>query len=267
VILPGVLTQDNMLAAYIDESGNSELFTLSCLVAAYGAWVWFEMDWKTCLDKTNASLVRQGRKPITRYHAADCSSRLNEFEGWTQQEQVSLFTSLLGVFHKHITNTIAFTISLKELSEEIPTSADDPKRSAYVLLLKYLMIEIGNNILARENWQLVSIVHDRTDAYNRVLLDTFNAMLSDNTFRYRDRFTSITPMSWQDSIPLQAADLLAYENFKEVERQTRTRSRRKSLEALLGLTDTFGGKCVSIPRQGIREIKAMLDAEKQEAAK
>ena len=251
-----------VLAAYIDESGNSDLFTLSCIVGAYGAWVWFGWDWKKCLDEKNAQLVGEGRRLTSRFHAADCSSRVHEFEGWGVPEQTAFTKSLINVFRAHITNTIAYTISLKELGEEIPTSVDDPRRSAYVLLLKYLMIEIGNNILARENWQLVSIIHDRTKGYNRVLSDTFDAMVNDETFRHRDRFSSITSMSWEDCIPLQAADLLAYENFKEVERQPDVRKRRKSLQALLDLEATFGGKNVSIPREGIREIRDILEAAK-----
>jgi len=251
-----------VLAAYVDESGNSEFFTLSCVVAEYSAWLWFELDWKKCIDERNAQLENEHRRTISRYHAADCSSRLNEFEGWAVEEQIAFTKSLLGVFKKHITNCVAYTINLKELVEEMPNVADDPKRPAYVLLLKYLMIEIGNNILAREKDQLVSIVHDRAKGYNQVLLESFDAMVNDKTFLYGKRFSSITPMSWEHCIPLQPADMLAYENFKEVERQFKQRNRRKSLQALLNLESTFGGRCVHIPREGIREIKAMLESAK-----
>ena len=171
---------------------------------------------------------------------------------------------LLGfsVFRAHITNTVAYTVSLSDFVAEFPNSADDPKKPCYGLLLKYLMIEIGNNILAREKDQLVCIIHDRAKGYNQLLLESFDSMVNDDTFRYRERFSSIAPMSWEHCIPLQPADVLAYENFKEVERQPHIRKRRKSLEALLDLESTFGGKCVSIPREGIRDIKAMLEAAK-----
>jgi hypothetical protein len=161
--------------------------------------------------------VSEGRTPISRYHAAAASSRVGEFEGWTTQEVLEFFTKLLGVFRKHITNTIAYTLNLADFVSEFPNSADDPETPCSGLLLKYLMIEIGNNILGRETWQLVSIIHDRTKGYNQVLLDSFDSTVSDETFKYRDRFSSITPMSWEHCIPLQSADILAYENFKEVE--------------------------------------------------
>lgn len=251
-----------MLAAYVDESGNNDLFTLSCLVADYQAWVWFDMDWRQCLADKNAQLVSDGRKPISRYHAADASSRVGEFEGWEPKEVVDLFTTLLGVFRKHITNTIAYTLSLADFVAEFPNSADDPKKPCYGLLLKYLMIELGNNILAREKWQLASIIHDRAKGYNQVLLESFDSMINDETFKYKDRFSSITSMSWEHCVPLQPADVVAYENFKEVERHYQNRDRRKSLIALLALESTFGGRCIEIQRQGIREIKEMLEAAK-----
>jgi hypothetical protein len=253
-----------VLAAYVDESGNDKFFTLSCLVAAYGAWVWFELDWKQCLDEKNAELKQQDRPLISRYHAADASSQVNEFAGWTPAEVTDFFKKLLGVFRKHITNTVGYTINLREFVEVFPETANDPKKPAYGLLLKYLMIEIGNNILAREKWNLVSIIHDRTKGYNQTLLDAFDAMIVDETFAHRERFSSITPMSWEHCIPLQPADMVAYENFKEVEGGHKNRLRRRSLQALLDCESTFGGKCVEIPLQGIREIKEMFEAAKAE---
>src|SRR5260370_19166793 len=116
-----------VLAAYVDESGNDELFTLSCLVATFDAWVWFELDWRKCIDENNAELRQQGRTTISRYHAADASSRVGEFAGWTPNEVTELFKKLRGVFRKHITNTVAYTINLREFIEEFPPSADDPK--------------------------------------------------------------------------------------------------------------------------------------------
>ncbi len=84
-----------MLAAYVDESGNNELFTLSCLVANYDAWVWFELDWQKVLEEKNAQLLSQDRRPLSRYHAADASSRVGEFEGWKPQEVVTVTPSLV----------------------------------------------------------------------------------------------------------------------------------------------------------------------------
>jgi hypothetical protein len=46
-----------VLVGYIDDSGEGDLFTLSCLVADSPAWVFLGFEWERCLAKTNAAHV------------------------------------------------------------------------------------------------------------------------------------------------------------------------------------------------------------------
>ena len=80
---------------------------------------------------------------------------------------------------------------------------------------------------------------------------------------HRERFVAISASGWEDSIPLQPADLLAYENFKIVERESAAHKRRKSMELILDL-DSFAGRGVKLQRAGIREIREKLDEESKE---
>ncbi|MDP9158799.1 MAG: hypothetical protein M3O09_01025 [Acidobacteriota bacterium] len=219
--------------------------------------MWFELDWVKVLAAKNKELTKQGRPLLSRYHAADCSSRVNEFAGWTTPEQIDFTKSLIGVFRKHQINTVAYSLNLRELGQEIPESADDPKKYAYKLLLRFLMLEIGENQLKPIKNSLVGIIHDRC-AYDGALLETFNLALVDPTFEYSTRFTTIASMAWQDCVPLQPADLVAYENFKEAERHILSRDRRKSLSSILDL-DSFGGRARCFRREGIREVKAIIE--------
>jgi hypothetical protein len=64
-------------------------------------------------------------------------------------------------------------------------------------------------------------------------------------------FASIAPMGWEDCIPLQPADFVAYEAMKETHRHRpgqKARERRKSLTAFLDLPDS-GASCDEIPRE------------------
>lgn len=250
-----------MFHAYMDESGSSEskLFTLSCIVGWGSEWFWIENAWERLLEKTNQRLIEQGRRRLSRYHAADCSSCLNEFSGWTREEQIELTTQIINIFRYHKVETMSYSINLKDLAEELPKTSSDPYGFAYFLLLRYLMIEIGNRVLSRERYlrDRVALIHDRCP-YDAALLKAFEQMKADPTFRFADRFTSIAPMSSQDCIPLQATDLVAYENFKEAESTLTKRKRRKTLEFLLGLK-TFGGVGKTLGRQWMREYKKVLE--------
>ena len=62
-------------------------------------------------------------------------------------------------------------------------------------------------------------------------LDGFNQQLADPAFEHRNSFTTFAPAGWENCIPLQPTDLVAYENFKDALRKINPRERRISLRA------------------------------------
>jgi hypothetical protein len=178
-----------VLRGFIDESGNGDIFTLSCLLGKKANWLWFMLDWKECIAEKNRELRKQGRKEITRYHAADCSSRYQDFEGWTPEEQIEFTKSLVKVFSKpsNRLTVVSFALDLHELVEEIPETAPDPYGFAYSLLLKMLMIEIGHMYSEANKGKTeglkVPLIHDRCP-YDGVLLQAFSSLLADKQLSY-----------------------------------------------------------------------------------
>ena len=68
-------------------------------------------------------------------------------------------------------------------------------------------------------------------------------------------------MCWEDCIPLQPADLIAYENMKESEKHLDNRlCRRKSLMGILELSN-FGGRLEHLDRDTIKELKHYIDGD------
>ena len=234
---------------YMDESvKNDEWFVLSCLVGHGTQWSYVELAWLRMLQKINESLKAQGRKTISRYHAADCSNLQREFKDWTKDEQIALTQKIVHIFRYHPLRVISYSVNLRELVSEIPETKPDPVGFACVLLLYFLMPEIWEVIISNESSvdasDKVTLIHDRC-AYDGALFDAFTQMKNDPNFQYADRFTTIAPFGWEDCIPLQPADLLAYENLKEAELKTAGLKRRKSLELLLDL-NAFGGRAKGI---------------------
>jgi len=251
-----------MLRGIIDESydGKAKVprtFSLSCLVGDNGTWPFFEMDWLKVIDWKNAQLRTQARREITRYHASDCSSCKNEFADWTRDEQIELTGKLLDVFRKYGIHIYGYDMPLQLLVSEIPETKPNPVGFAYVMLLNMVMQDIGENTLTMYRDALISLHHDHCD-YDAVMLATFNRLTNDESFKYRNRFTTITPTDWQHFVPLQPADLIAYENFKEGERLLDGRKRRKSLELILDL-DSISGRAKGFNLASIRELKTIMD--------
>lgn len=259
-----------LVKGYIDESHSADgkgLFVLSCLLGKGMAWQWFRSDWGEVLTETNVALRSQARREIIRYHAADCSSRVGEFQGWTVDEQKALTKKLLEVFSKPSNQlvVVSYSIDLSELVGEIPETVDDPQGFAYSLMLKFIMLDIGRGFWEKNSGNVeglkISLVHERCD-YDTILLQAFNSQMADPTFKYSRLFATIAPLGWEDCEELQPADLLAYEIYKESERQRadgKKRNMRKTLELLLQ-SDAFGAYAKDINRETIAKLKNLLDA-------
>jgi hypothetical protein len=248
-----------VFTGYIDDSGSDEsrLFTLACLVGEGKQWTWVERAWLNCLEKKNSELRAQGRKELSRYKASDCSTFNGEFKGWTQQEQIALQASLIKIFMLHPLAIFAFTLDLRDLVAVFPEASNNPYPLANVVVLTYLILETAMHVLGRYPEHKLLLIHDR-GKYDAVLLEAFNHVR--DTSRYKDRLVSLAPMGWEDCVPLQPADFLAYENYKAVERETAGYKRRKTLELLLDLR-SFGGSGIKIERQAIQDLRDSLNDE------
>jgi hypothetical protein len=251
------------LRGYIDESHDGatvpKVFNLTCIIGYGNMLPWFEMAWINVLEKKNAELTKQNRPPISRYHAAYCSSLHGEFKGWTVSEQIDFSLQLFDVFRKHPLHIHSFDIPLQLLVKEIPETASNPIGFAYVILLVMLMDQINKKTLSLYPNDYISLHHDRCK-YDGALADAFRDAVDDPNFTNREKFISINSESWQHSIMLQPADMISYENYKEGMREhfPEGRSRRKSLAALLDL-DSISGRASGFNLETILELKATID--------
>src|SRR5207249_183482 len=109
-----------MFRGYIDESGDGvRFFTLACLISSGEIWDALESEWANCLDAKNRELKKAGRKAISRYHAADCSSFKKDFEGWSKPEHLEFVKALLAIFNSFQFNVHSYSVNLHEMVEEI----------------------------------------------------------------------------------------------------------------------------------------------------
>ncbi len=151
-------------------------------------------------------------------------------------------------------NTVSYSLNLNEMADELPWSADKKMEWAHRLTLNFMMIELGNQIATAEPSVPVKVafIHDRSPR-NGLMLQIFDRLMADPTFSYKKYFLNIAPMGWEDCIPLQAADLMAYENFKESERVVTKRNRRYTLKELLSM-GCFSGRSCRFDRAGLRKV-------------
>jgi len=229
------------LTGYIDESINKDrkLFTMSAIIAERMDWIQFEADWENCIKRVNCQLKKDGRTPISRYHASDFSNGKGEFTGWRKEELIDLAKQLMNVLKMHNTRTISYTIDLVALAEVFPDWKSDSLRGGYDFLTAFLVREIGEWLSKCGNPNVkIKLIHDRCQ-YDQVIQAAFQGLLSNPKFDHRIYFETVEASSWQECKLHQAADLVAYESMKDAETKIAPRNRRKSIQLLLDL-ESFG---------------------------
>jgi len=134
----------------------------------------------------------------------------------------------------------------------------DFKTFLYGMTTKFLIERIADRFCTKYPNPRIALVHDR-NAYDAVMLDAFNQQMADPAFQHKECFTTFAPAGWEHCIPLQPADLVAYENFKDAMRKINPRDRRVSLKMLIDL-DAFSGRAQSMDAAAIVKLREGLMA-------
>lgn len=250
-----------MFWGYIDESGDETtgLCTLSCLVGHWSNLFWFENDWQRILEKKNRQLNAEHRQTLSRFHATDWSTKRREFEGWSDEEKISFINEFLFLFHRYPVVGTSETLRKQDLIEVFPEAKSHYDQLAYSILLTYIVLYIDSKVLGDKRYltDRIALIHDETQ-HRGVVKDTFEGLKRDLGVSHRDRWTSIDFKSSGQEVLLQAADLLAYENFKVIERKMAGYDMRKPMKRILG-SPNFGGRNASLPKAALQEFRNKLD--------
>jgi len=252
------------LTGYIDESISKDrrLFTMSAIIAERVDWIRFETDWENCIERFSCQLKKDGRTPISRYHASDFSNGKGEFTGWTKEELIDLAKQLMNVLKMHNTKTVSYAIDLLAFAQAFPNWKSDCLSWGYGFLTAFLIREIGEWLGKRGNPDArIKLVHDRCQ-YGQIIQDSFQELMSHPNFTSRLYFETIEPSSWQKCRLLQAADLVAYECMKDAETKIAPRNRRVSLKLLLDM-ESFGMKAKYIGSDEVYGISEALESHAQ----
>jgi hypothetical protein len=259
-----------LFTGYMDESydgAKQNLFVFSCLIARGKVWAEIIRAWKLQLSAVNKRLAKEGRPLISRYHASACSGCRDEFKGWSRDERDDFVRGLFGVVERSKgMHYVAYSIELDDLCEIFPEWAHDRLQAAYGLLPRFVMYTIGEDLYnyGKGRPAKVTLFHDRTGGegkYDPIILRGFNTQMNGSDFRYKDFFTTIAPLAWQDCLALQPADLVAFESFKKVEAEIEARKLRKSFDALMGM-EALGIHIKSFTKDILRELRARMEKDK-----
>ncbi len=114
-----------MLTAYMDESYNHRTMCVGGWLFHEDGWPLIESQWSARIAYENRISRKKGLKQLSRYHASDCASCLNEFEGWSVPRQILLTKKIIEIFAKHRPAAFVFGATKRELIQAFPDVNDE----------------------------------------------------------------------------------------------------------------------------------------------
>jgi len=200
---------DGMVAfqrLYADESGTHEGSPVTCV----GMFMARPTEWK----KWTKDWVRQ-KKPINVFHAVDCQNLRREFKGWNKQERDEYVAKLLPVIAKHQLkgNVVGFQNEALDRMRLIFPKMDRVLESTYEVCFLMALTLFLDQMKRLGIHDRIAVVHEDND-FKSEALAAFDWLKRHS--EHKDRKMSLTFASKGEAVPLQAADILAYEGNKRI---------------------------------------------------
>jgi uncharacterized protein DUF3800 len=199
----------SVVIAYFDESGAhggpDDVFTLAGLVARDERWTRVEGFWDRQLKRRT-------------FHMTDFENRKGEFVGWpSPKNRILLIASLADSLRGNITYAVAHSVIYKDFGEVFCPNLNHKKtlRFAHGVLLLSCLADIIRALLpALQSGGTISFVFEEREGVEGHATDRFHEFKRNGGLE--GFFGTIAFRPKQSFRGLQAADMLAYENFKFV---------------------------------------------------
>ena len=213
--------------AYLDESGThpeSEFVVVAGFVSNASEWEALSEEWMKALTEWG----------IPMFHMTDFESRKGDFVSWGDEERKERLNRLLELINRYTFSNISFAVQKQSFDEILSDKAKKLCGDAYGLAA----IGCWNTLANRakdptvDGW--IDYVMESGCKGSGALLGIYGAESKDPQWLNETRISSL---DFRDKLlfpPLQAADILAYEGYKHIQRQlgTETRPTRYPLKQL-----------------------------------
>src|ERR1035441_8588036 len=166
-----------VLKAYLDESYDTSTMCVGGWICDEDSWKRIEGKWLARIEYERRLEIKQGHKPIQRYHATDCANLKREFapkNGWTIERQIGLTKKLIGIVGEADPQPVGIAIgmSLKELKAVRPDFTDQElKWHSYSFCVSECLANIGNIMREQFMHDKVSVVYEDTKELGEAALD------------------------------------------------------------------------------------------------
>lgn len=218
----GTHTHVLLLKAYLDDSGksNDPVESITCIAGAISplqAWEELEVEWKEVLHRFDVPYLH-----MKEY--AHCVPG-SPFEKWKGQEDTrrSFLSALMDTMEPHVLGLIGTTVANADF-RRLTSAQQQQMRNPFFMCFQQTMLGAGVNAFAEfkrvgssleipdshlPEGEKVEVIFSKQDEFRRISEAFHYAMQERMTIG--PMLGSLSWASYKDVIPLQVADLIAYE--------------------------------------------------------
>lgn len=199
--------------AYFDDSGHpsdSVAMSVGGVIAKASSWEKFEVKWSKRLRRAKKSA----------FHATDYECRRGEFTDWDNDKRISFIHDLAAIVKNTVACGVTSSVVMADWFAVMPAKFERSefvaKKGAYLLLFQ-LCIESLVKHAGIPRTETVSCVFDENQFVRGALAEHYSSLKRD--LGLEDKLGSLTFGNGKKFLPLQAADMMAYEGFKHTKNQ------------------------------------------------
>lgn len=210
--LPSVVA----LSAYFDESKNGGVYAVAGYLGTVPTWDrLFSPKW--------SQIISNAPKPISEFKAADCRHRTGEFRDWTKEECTGLTTQCVDLLvDETMPNLFGLGCAIDvdaliEIFKNAPrNNIESMAHLMCVSAVVYDVLRLTEMKLEAIGNDVVHVIFDEQRDFEYRVKQIFDVTLDQMPEPVRRRMRRPQHERSVDVFPLQAADLLAYETYKEM---------------------------------------------------
>ena len=181
---------------------------------------------------------------VSRYHAAEVNALDGEYTGWSKEKQIEYSKRLLATLGDQGTELCAISIGLKVRDYEKTISEEGRRKwgNHYVVCFKQAISYIAQLMGNLPTEDKFAVILERDKEFENDAVEIFYSMKDDLSWGggLGRRLAACAPGNPEEIIPLQAADLIAYETFRYLDSDRDPRLVRPALKALLPHNEILG---------------------------
>lgn len=216
-----------LFRVFIDEGGtdvSSPILTVAGYIARPSRWKLFARDWNRVLKPTGIAV----------YHATDAQALQGDFKGWTSEKIADLASKLLPIIPRYAAGVSA-SIDMRDFNLAIGSRPELLRvfSTPYNACFHWLVMSLADYAHRAGTEPRFALVHE-TNSMKAQAVEGFDWVRANSPFGNGKTLVSLSFADKTEFVPLQAADILAFEVNKRL--KNLTGKPRKAWLALKGDT-------------------------------